>query len=116
MPHIHLMTSANLVENVDVPDILRSLVDALCKQDTVNPASVKAYHSLFNTWEMGEGAAQGFAHCQVSILTGRSKELKCSISDAMWAAMKQAFSESATHGDANITLEVREMDAETYRK
>ncbi len=116
MPHIHLMTSANLVENVDVPDILRSLVETLSKMETVSSAAVKAYHTMHNTWEMGDGAPHGFASCQVSILTGRSPELKQAIADAMWATLSDCFSQSKDAGEVSLTLEVREMEAATYRK
>ncbi|MBX3119714.1 MAG: hypothetical protein KF784_11660 [Fimbriimonadaceae bacterium] len=110
------MTSANLVENVDVPDILRYLVETLCGQDTIQSASVKAYHSMFTAWEMGEGAAHGFAHCQVSILAGRPESTKTAIADAMWATLRDAFAHSVEGQEANLTLEVREMEMRTYRK
>lgn len=116
MPHIHLFTSANLVENVDIPDILRSLVDELSRQDTVEPSAVKAYHSLFHTWAMGEGAQPGFAHCSVSILEGRPEDLRRRIADAMFACLNEVFRASQNAKEANLTLELREMDKATYRK
>lgn len=116
MPHIHLITSANLIENVDVPEILEKLVDTLSRQDTVSSQAIKAYHTLTNTWQMGDGAPVGFAHCQVSILSGRTPELRKAMSDAMWETLRQAFRDSKDSGDASLTLELREMEAETYRK
>lgn len=116
MPHIHLYTSADLVENVDIPDILRALVEELAAKATIEAKSIKAYHSLFHTWAMGEGSPAGFAHCAVSLLSGRPVELRKQISDAMYARLGECFSESVASGEISPTLELREMDAETYRR
>jgi 5-carboxymethyl-2-hydroxymuconate isomerase len=116
MPHIHLSTSADLVENVDIPDILRALVDELAAQESVDAASIKAYHSLYHTWAMGEGAQAGFASCSISILEGRPEELRVRIADAMFARLRSLFRASADAGEVNLTLELREMAKATYRR
>ncbi|HRK21271.1 MAG TPA: hypothetical protein PLX06_05655 [Fimbriimonadaceae bacterium] len=116
MPHIHVYTSADLVENVDIPDILRALVDELAAQETIDAKTIKAYHSLHHTWAMGDGAPTGFAHCSVSLLTGRPVELRKRIADAMYARFKVCFESSIASGEISPTLEVREMDLETYRR
>jgi 5-carboxymethyl-2-hydroxymuconate isomerase len=116
MPHIHLLTSANLVENVDIPDVLQALASALCRQDTIDSRSVKAYHSLFHTWVMGSEAPSGFAHCRLELMKGRPLELRAKIADAMFHVLRQCFIASDSAKEASITLELREMDPETYRK
>lgn len=116
MPHLHLTTSANLVENVDVPDILDALVKEVSAIESIKPEAVKAYHTLHNTWAMGKGAPHGFAHLEIKVLSGRSLELRKQMADHMGEAMRRAFATSLSHGEAGITLELREMDAETYRK
>ena len=116
MPHILLTTSANLVENTEIPDILRELVAELCRHEAIEPKSVKSYHSLFHTWAMGEGAPAGFANCTLSLITGRSVELRQRISDAMYARLRTCFKSSLDVGEVSLTFELREMDAETYRK
>lgn len=116
MPHIHVYTSADLVENVDIPDILRALVDELAAQESVEPKTIKAYHSLFHTWAMGEGAPSGFAHCSISLLSGRSAELRKRIAVAMESRFRACFETSIVAGEISPTLELREMDADTYRR
>lgn len=116
MPHIHVYTSADLVENVDIPDILRALVDALAAQETIEAKTIKAYHSLHHTWAMGEGAPTGFAHCSISLLTGRPAEVRKLLADGMYARFRECFSSSIESGEISPTLEVREMDLETYRR
>ena len=116
MPHILLYTSANLVENTKIPDILRELVNELCRHESIDPKAVKSYHSLFHTWAMGEGAPAGFAHCTLGLMMGRSAELKKTIADAMYARLRECFNSSFDVGEVSLTFELREMDAETYRR
>ena len=116
MPHIHLLTSANLVENVDIPDILRDLVAELSRHETIDSKAIKSYHSLFHTWSMGDGAPAGFALCMLGLLTGRSEALRETIADGFQARLRQCFKASLEAGEVSVTFELREMDAETYRK
>lgn len=115
MPHIELLTTSDLPENADVPDILQELVTILSAQETVAPERVKARHLLISNWVMGEGAPAGFAHCTVSILAGRTDELKRRISQEMYAVMKRRFAVSYEAKEVSLTLELREMDRETYQ-
>lgn len=116
MPHIHLETTADLHENGNIPDILEALVSKLCTFETVDSKSVKAYHLLRSNWVMGEGAPPGFAHCTVAILSGRPPELKQAIASGMYAELKQQFAFSLENGEVSLTLELRDMDRETYHK
>lgn len=116
MPHICLETTSDVVENQDIVDILQRLVDKLAEFDTIGPHAIKAYHSLRHTWIIGEGGPAGFIHCEVAILTGRAPDLKKQISDGMYAELIDCFARSHESKEAGITLELREMDKETYRK
>lgn len=116
MPHIVLETTADLVENALVPDILGTLVAKLASFESIDSKSIKGYHTLRSVWAMGEGAPTGFVHCTVAILRGRSDTLRQEIADGMYQVLLEQFAESKSAGEANPTLELREMDALTYRK
>jgi 5-carboxymethyl-2-hydroxymuconate isomerase len=116
MPHIILETTSDLPENANVPDILEALVAKLSSIETIDAKSIKAYHTLRMVWSMGEGAPSGFAHCTVAIVTGREEALRKKISDEMYAVLRQEFAQSLEHGEVGITLELREMNKDTYRK
>jgi len=116
MPHIHLETTADLFENANIPDILEALVSTLSGFETIDSASVKAYHLLRSNWCMGSRAPAGFAHCTVSILAGRPPELRKSIAQGMYQVMREHFAMSLEESAVSLTLEVREMDRETYQK
>lgn len=116
MPHIHLQTSADLHENGDIPEILQKLVETLCAFETMNPAAVKAYHTLRPNWVVGEGHPEGFAHAEVAVLSGRPEALRIQIADGMFEALRECFSTGLSNGEVGVSLELREMAAATYRK
>lgn len=116
MPLIQLTTSSDLAENSEIPEILASLTRALSSFDSIDSASVKAYHFLIANWAMGEGAAPGFANVQVMILAGRPESVRTEISDRMYTLLKTQFAESLEHGLVNLTFELREMDRAGFRK
>ena len=116
MPHIHLETTADLPENAQIPDILDALVARLSVCKTIDSKSVKAYHTLRSNWSMGEGAPAGIAHCTVAIVTGRPLELRKEISAAMYEELRSHFTMSLEAKEVSLTLELREMDGESYHK
>ncbi len=116
MPHILLETTANLQENASIPDILEALVAELSRHDTMASASIKAYHSLRVMWAMGEGAPAGFVHCTVAILSGRPLELRQAVAHGIATVLRTHFAEALDAREAGLTVEIREMDRETYLK
>jgi len=116
MPHIFLETTADLFENAHIPDILEALVAKLCEFETVNSKAVKAYHALRSNWHVGEGGPAGFAHCTVSLLSGRPDELKKRIAKEMFAELHSHFTMSLENNEVSLTLDLREYDAETYQR
>lgn len=116
VPHIHLETTADLQENADIPMILEALVKDLARYETISSPSIKAYHSLRHTWVIGEGGPAGFVHCTVSILSGRPLQLRQQISNGIATVLREQFHSALENGEAGLTVELREMDRETYIK
>lgn len=116
MPHIHLETTADLEENANVPDILEALTAELSSHESIPCKGVKAFHSLRSVWCIGEGGPPGFAHCEVALLQGRPLEVRQKIATSLMAVMQEHFAESIQAGYVHVTLELREMDKDTYQK
>lgn len=116
MPHIVLETSSDLAENSHLPEILGALVHKLSQFDTIESKAIKARHTLKPVWVMGEGAPPGFAHCTVSLLDGRPIELKQKIMNGLFEELKTQMSFSLGAELVALSLEVREMDRQTYIK
>ncbi|MGV3618648.1 MAG: 5-carboxymethyl-2-hydroxymuconate Delta-isomerase [Fimbriimonas sp.] len=114
MPHIHLETTADLQENAHVPDMLEALVQALTGQETVDPSSVKAYHTLRSNWCVGEGHPAGFAHVTLKVLGGRPVELRRQMADAILDVLRDHFAESLAAAEVRVSVDVVEMNRETY--
>lgn len=114
MPHLVLETTADLPENAHVPDILEALVAELSRFETVSSASIKAYHTLRSVWQMGEGAPPGFAHLTLAVHAGRPKELRRRMAEGMFQVLREHLAESIAANEVSITVELREMDPETY--
>lgn len=116
MPHIHLEATPNAMANTDVILVLRDLVKQLTSFETIDPASIKAYYTLREVYVMGDGAPRGFVHCTVSIVSGREQDLKERIAQGMSDVLHKYFDRMRDLHQAGITLELREMERETYLK
>jgi len=116
MPHIHLETTADLPENAHVPDILEALVRELATYETVAPETIKAYHTLRSVWSMGEGSPPGFAHCTLAVVTGRPLELRKRMAAGLLRVMREYLTESLSVDEVAVSIELREMERETYLK
>jgi 5-carboxymethyl-2-hydroxymuconate isomerase len=116
MPHIRLTVSRNAATSSDFSWLLPTLVELLCRFETIDPTAVKAYADVREHWAMGVGAPAGFVHCEVSLLTGRSQELRSRISEAFVVELERWFHTLVVTREVGVGVEVREMDAATYRK
>jgi|GEM_PF-606613 5-carboxymethyl-2-hydroxymuconate isomerase len=114
VPHLHLQTTADLPENAEIPEILAELVEVLAAQPSFESPSIKAYHSLRANWVVGAGHPPGFAHLTVAILEGRPGEVRQAIGQVLMECLRRHFAGSLDAGEVAITLEVREMNRETY--
>lgn len=116
MPHLRLDVSENAVAGVDMNFLLAKLVRLMSSFDTVDSASVKAYFQVYQSYKTGEGAPPGFVHLTASVLSGRPLELRKQWSQAFAELLQKEFAKSLGTKQAKLTVEIREMDAETYFK
>lgn len=114
MPHVHLETTSDLFENAHIPDILEGLIQVIANQKDVDPASIRAYHSIRPVWAVGAGAPSGFAHVEVRVVTGHSLEWRQKLRDAIIAELRKRFEFTVASHEGQVTLEIREMLHETY--
>jgi 5-carboxymethyl-2-hydroxymuconate isomerase len=84
--------------------------------ETVNSASIKAYCQVCSDFLTGEGAPPGFIHLTASVLTGRPQDLRREWSLAFANLLQAEFAQVLGTHQAKLTIEIREMDAETYFK
>jgi len=114
MPHIVLEYTQNLIASVDVPKLLADLHHALAAQPDIDLKRIKTRalviaNSVVKDRDHNDGQ---FMHVTVSVLEGRSATLRKQYGQALYDILMAARPEKFP--DCALTLEVREMNRETY--
>lgn len=117
MPHIHLEYSDNL-KHLEIKPILLKMNQALIAAAYVNhPDDLKSRAVMQQDYVIGLNleTTQAYLHAKVSLLSGRSAELRKQISDTVLKVMLQ---EVPKQQDLTVQfcVEILEMSKETYGK
>ena len=116
MPHAVIEYSGNLTydfieHDIDLVDIVHGL---MMNSELFDLNAIKTRSICMDNWMVGEKGQDGtFVHVTVSLLTGRTVEQRQKLSDDMIAALGEYLPKDIID---QITVEIREMDKETYRK
>lgn len=113
MPHIVVEYSNNLENKINVSEVLTKMHDALVEKGVdktrIKTRGISLAHSVVGDASVNDGA---MVHITLLLLAGRDDETKISYSkpihDVAVNAVQQEFPNCA------VTLEVRDMDTETY--
>lgn len=117
MPHLHIEYSDN-IENLDVKPMLLAINQALFEGQYVNdPNDVKSRAIQQRCYVIGidQDAAQAYMHAKVSLLSGRSPELKQEISQCVLAVMQKHIPVQ-TGLTLQLCVEIQDMQREFYNK
>ena len=93
---------------------MTELAAKLASFETVEPRAVKAYLNVREHFAILPEGPAGFAHLEVSLMRGRPLELRRQIAEGMRQKLAEEFAEKLSQGEIAITVEIREMDSETY--
>lgn len=108
MPHIIVEYSPDLEERSDLPALLQTLHEALAAQG-IDAARIKTRGiALTHAYVGTQGFAGSMAHITLLLLAGRDTATKKQYGDVLHGLAKAAIQ------DAAVTLEIRDMDKETY--
>jgi 5-carboxymethyl-2-hydroxymuconate isomerase len=117
MPHIILECSDNILGQLDGEKTLKSLHEALASAGPFAMPSIKSRIVQHTHFRVGEGAAKNvFIHLSLAILPGRSSVEKKTAGEELFKVLKQNFPLTLAEAPHSLTLEVRELDEETYCK
>jgi len=116
MPHIKVDISANAARPGRLKPFLAELAARLAEFESIESRAVKAYLNVREHFAVNPDGRHAFAHVEVALMKGRSSELRSQIADAMQAVVATEFAEKVGHNEISITVEVREMDPDTYRR
>lgn len=117
MPHLHLEYSDNL-QHIEIKPLLVAIHQALFNAGHVtDPNDLKSRAIMQQDYVIGLNVVtdQAYVHAKVSLLSGRSVEVRQAISELVLDVMQQYI---APQPELKIQLcvEIIEMPKQTYRK
>ena len=109
MPHIILEYSSSIRETRDIPSTLSNMHHALANEG-IDAARIKTRGIALDDAVVGDKGPDGqMMHATLLLLEGRDIPTKKQYGDAIHAVMTDAAPEGCS-----ITLEIRDMVADTY--
>jgi len=116
MPHLHVEYSDNL-RDLDVDRLLLRLNHTLVGSGQfADELDIKSRAVAMASYRVGTALSErAFAHIKLSILSGRSPEVKRQLSTALLEVLKEAV--PAVAGvDIQLCVEVLDIDRDSYSK
>lgn len=112
MPHIVLEYAPTLEWALDLPNLMPALHVTLAAQETVDVNRIKTRAIAVQHVVVGaENHPPEMVHVTIKILKGRPAALQKTIALALQSAVRQKLD---AHPKAHVTVEIVELDPETY--
>lgn len=114
MPHLIVEYSENLAEGFKQSKILEKAHSALMASGVFNPGDLKSRSIMLSDYLVGEEPAKekGFVHAVIYLLEGRTVEQKSALTNAVMKVLEESFSGQSVQ----LSVDIRDMLRETYRK
>ena len=113
MPHIILEHSKAIESNVEIPALIAKLHENLAAHGEIPVVRIKARAISISTHIVADKGANGtMAHLTLLLLEGRDTQTRQKYGTALYELLKQEI--LPHYPECSITLEVREMDKDTY--
>jgi len=117
MPHCILEISDNIVEKTKKKEILSKINNCLAETGLFNVNDIKSRVVVHNDYFIGDGdEKRAFVALNVAILSGRAQETKNMISNKCLKVLKLIFAESFNQLKFSLTVQITEMDKESYAR
>lgn len=117
MPHFVLEYSDNILEKVDYEDFFKKLHTLLADVGPFNLSDIKSRAIRHQQFYVANGQElNAFVHLTLSIFKGRDLSIRQAVGEKILAFLKEEFARSFEKLNCSYTVEVKEMDKETYFK
>lgn len=117
MPHLTLHYSANIDPPPDFARLFGELHHTLAGLVDIDIGNFKSRATRCEDFLIGSGSPRNaFAHLDLRILRGRLGEDRRRLADAALAIMQAHFGRVAPAADLQITIDLLDLDPDTYRK
>ncbi|MGR5064545.1 5-carboxymethyl-2-hydroxymuconate Delta-isomerase [Photobacterium sp. DNB22_13_2] len=112
MPNLVMEYAEPVVERVNISGLLDDLHTILLECGIFEPDSVKSRSYRCHNWLAGENRdLDTFIHIELTMLSGRSTEVKRDLSRALMTALEQHASTINS-----LTIDIRDMDSDCFLK
>jgi len=117
MPHVVLEYSRNVIDEVDHHALFVRIHEALAALGAFAIDDIKSRAIRHDWYAVGDrNPHNAFVHVQLSILEGRSEEVRDAAGAAVMAIVREAYVDSWHRLALSLSVEVREMTRATYFK
>ena len=115
MPHFVLEYSDNIREKAGHEALFKQLHEILVTKGPVPLKAIKSRAIMHRDFRVGDGnKSNAFVHLTLSLMKGRDLALRKAMGEALFACVKDAFAQSSKELNCSFSLEIREMERETY--
>lgn len=116
MPHIILEHSSNINSKPKPAKILHELNQILVSTGHFNIQGIKSRMIERKDYFVADNSKNVFVHLELSILEGRSVAIRKEVSALLIKYLEKEFSETIKEQSCALSVEVREINKESYSK
>lgn len=117
MPHFVLEYSDNILEEVDFKDFFERLHSLLVENGPFNLSAIKSRAIRHQQFHVADGKeSNAFVHLTLSIFKGRDLSIRQAVGEEILSFLKGEFARSFEELNCSYTVEVKEIEKETYFK
>jgi 5-carboxymethyl-2-hydroxymuconate isomerase len=117
MPHFVLEYSDNIPGEVDFKEFFKRLHTLLVDVGPFKLSDIKSRAIRHQEFYVADGQeSNAFVHLTLSIFKGRDLGIRQAVGEKLLAFLREEFARSLQKLNCSYTVEIREMDKETYFK
>jgi len=117
MPHCILEYSANLPERPDLQTLFQQLHEVLMASGQFTLDDIQSRAIRHEEFRIGDGdPRRTFVTMNLSLLAGRSDEVKAALSRSVLELLERAFARTLAETICSLTVHVSELHRPSYQK
>ncbi len=117
MPHFILEYSDNILEKINHKDVFTSLHQLLIESGSFKLSDIKSRAVAHKDYYISDGnESNAFVHLTLSIFKGRDLSIRQEVGKKILAFLQKKFARSYKELHCSITVEIKEINADTYFK
>ena len=113
MPHVKLEHTENMTPSKIKP-IFNQLINILIENALVKKENCKCRAIQISVYDTGNNDSDHYYHLEISLLKGRSKEIRQKIGQMSLESLKYYFADNDIKNNKQFSVEIREMNPKNY--